>query len=89
MNSVRAHRGVDDIWEFVIRGADTGKCSLSEKMYTSFLSRQTKLFRYKGVRIKLVCVGRGSIADFHPADSRSDVNKTINARRRSSLKTTV
>ena len=26
----------------------------------SFLSRQTKLFRYKGVRIKLVSVERGS-----------------------------
>ena len=51
----------------------------------SFLSRQKKLFRYKGVRIKLVSAERGSTADFHPVDSRSDVNTTLNARRRSSL----
>ena len=37
MNSVRAQSRVDDIWEFVIRGADTGKCSLSEKIYELFV----------------------------------------------------
>lgn len=54
MNSVRSHSGADDIWEFVIRGADTGKCSLSEKIYELFVETN-EIVCYKGVRIK----GRG------------------------------
>ena len=67
----------------MIRVADTGKCPLSEKIYE--LSVETnEIFRYIRVSVE-----KGSTVHFHPADSRSHANKTINGRRRSSMKTTV
>ena len=73
----------------MIRGAGTGKCPLSEKIYELFIETNG-IFRYiKGARIKLVSEERGSTVHFHPADSCSDVNRTINVRRRFSLQTTV
>ena len=67
----------------MIRVADSGKYLLSDKIYELFVETN-EIFRYVRVSVE-----RGSTADFHPADSRSHANKTINARRRSSLKTTV
>ena len=43
---------------------------------------------YKGARIKRMSVERGSTVHFHPADSCSDVNRTM-VLRRSSLQTNV
>ena len=61
--------------------AGTGKCPLSEKKYELFVERNDIFRHIKGARIKMVSELRGCTVHFHPADSCSDVNRTINVRR--------
>ena len=73
----------------MIRSAGTGKRPLSEKIYEIIVGTNDSFPCIKSAGIKLVSKERGSTVLFHPEDSCSDVNRTINVRRRSSLQTTV